>query len=417
MKGSIVNHSNGNEDPVTVGDILPEFPEEAPMEGLADVVVPEPLKDPTEDEALEHREFDDSDFWRRIPAWSGISREEFLDWRFQNRESVKNLRQLAEIVGPVTNAAFLEDVRRGLELAPMNLRLSPYILSLIDWERPFRDPIRRQFIPAARTREKNHPELRLDSLDEQGDAPVPGLVHRYPDKALFLALDVCPVYCRFCTRSYAVGHDTDQYEKVNLRPVRGRWEQALAYLASRPEVEDVVLSGGDVYHLNPKHLRELGLTILAIPHIRRLRFATKGPAVMPMKIISHPEWTDALVDVVEEGRKQLKEVCLHVHFNTTHEITSITHDAMQVLFSRGVRVRNQSVLIRQVNDQPEEMIRLVRQLSYMNVQPYYVYQHDMVKGVEELRTRVATTQEIEQRSVGEAVFGLAPNAPSSDSLH
>ena len=261
---------------------------------------------------------------------------------------------------------------------------------------PYDDPVRRQFVPVASTRLPDHPMLTLDSLREQDDSPTPGLVHRYPDKALFLALDVCPVYCRFCTRSYAIGLDTEEVEKVAYKTQPDRWAKIFAYIASRPEIEDVVVSGGDVYHLSPGYLAQIGETLLDIPHIRRIRFASKGPAVMPMKILSDTDWTDTLVRIVDQGRLRSKEVALHTHFNTPNEITDISRRAMDLLFRRGVKVRNQAVLIRGVNDDVDAMTYLVRQLAYMNVQPYYVYQHDLVRGVEELRTRVQDTLEIER---------------------
>ena len=282
----------------------------------------------------------------------------------------------------------------------MAMRISPYILSLIDWDNPYEDPLRTQFIPVASTRLPDHPALTLDSLHEQADSPTPGLVHRYIDKVLFLPLDVCPVYCRFCTRSYAIGADTDQVEKVDYRPEAAWWEKAFAYIASRPEVEDVVVSGGDTYMLPAQRVRYIGETLLSIPHVRRMRFASRGPAVMPMKILSDDAWTNTLVDLTEAGRRMHKEVALHTHFNSPNEITGITRDAMNLLFERGVRVRNQSVLIRGVNDDIDDMITLVKRLSYINVQPYYVYQHDMVMGVEELRTRIADTVEVERHVRG-----------------
>lgn len=238
--------------------------------------------------------------------------------------------------------------------------------------------------------------LRLDSLAEQDDSPVPGLVHRYHDKVLFLALDVCPVYCRFCTRSYAIGGDTDSVDKVDYKPIPKQWNYAFAYLLSRPEIEDVVVSGGDAYFLPASRIRTIGETLLAIPHIRRIRFATKGPAVMPMKILSDTEWSDALIDLARTGRHMNKEVCLHTHFNHANEITDITRRAMRYLYREGVTIRNQSVMIRGVNDSDSAMNDLVKKLSEINVQPYYVYQHDMVKGVEELRTRVRKTADIER---------------------
>ena len=188
--------------------------------------------------------------------------------------------------------------------------------------------------------------------------------------------------------------------KLSFKPVPKKWHKAFAYIASRPEIEDIVISGGDAYMLAPDRLRQIGEMLLSIPHIRRIRFASKGPAVMPMKILSDHDWTDALVSVVDKGRQMNKEVVLHTHFNSHREITQITRDAMNLLFQRGVTVRNQSVLIRGVNDKNEDMIHLVRKLSYMNVQPYYVYQHDMVQGVEDMRTRIADTVELERNVRG-----------------
>lgn len=358
------------------------------------------LADPKPDEDLSHRDLDDSEFWRDLPAFRDVGRDEFLDHRFQNRHSVRNVEQLAETVRGLVPETFLRDVREGMRLAPMAMRISPYLLARIDWTDPYHDPLRIQFIPVASTKLPDHPALMLDSLAEQKDSPVPGLVHRYRDKVLFLPLDVCPVYCRFCTRSYAIGADTEQVEKVDYKPAEARWELAFSYLRSRPEVEDVVVSGGDAYMLPAQRIRQIGERLLAIPQIRRIRFATKGPAVMPMKVLSDHAWTDALVELAAAGRRLHKEVALHTHFNTTNEITAITADAMSLLFERGVKVRNQSVSIRGVNDEVDEMIALTRTLSWINVQPYYVYQHDMVTGAEELRTAVADSLETERHVRG-----------------
>lgn len=345
---------------------------------------------------LAHREFDDSEFWRSIPAYENLDREGFIDHTFQARASVTSVDQLEETVGDLVDPQFLDDVRRGIGHAPMAIRISPYVISRIDWNEPYTDPLRIQFLPVASTARPDHPMLMLDSLHEQQDSPTSGLVHRYPDKVLFLPLDVCPVYCRFCTRSYAIGSDTDQVDKVDFKPNPKRWEDSFDYLEAHSEIEDVVVSGGDAYILPAQYLRTIGETLLDIPHIRRVRFASKGLAVMPTKILTDLEWTDALVELVEKGRERAKEICLHTHFNHAAEITSMTRDAMEYLFLRGVTVRNQTVLIRGVNDDPAEMIRLIKKLAYIGVEPYYVYQHDMVKHVEDLRTRVGATIELER---------------------
>lgn len=393
------------EESRTIGDLPQSISGQPRLEPLSEVKIPDAIKDPVENVELRHRKFDDSEFWRNIPAFENVSFEEFIDYKFQNRQSVTSAEQLETFLAQLVEEDFLEDVRQGLAQAPMNMRLSPYILSRIDWSNPYDDPIRIQFVPTASSRLPDHPRLSLDSLHERDDSPVPGIVHRYPDKALFLPLDVCPVYCRFCTRSYAIGGDTGMVEKFRYTPNMARWNEVFAYIASRPELEDIVVSGGDAFMLAPKHLDHIVQTLLDIPHIRRIRLATKGPAVMPMKILTHHEWTDTLVSLVELGRKRHKEVCLHTHFNTTNEITEITRQAMNLLFERGVKVRNQAVMIAGVNDDPEQMVHLVRKLSWMNVQPYYVYQHDMVKGVEDLRTRVQDTVEVE-RAVRGATAGF-----------
>lgn len=382
-------------DEKTLGS-LPEIGEIDELADLRDVVIPEPKKDEVPVEDLMHREFDRTEFWRKIPHFKDVGYEEFLDHKFQLINTVTGVEKLKEIVGELASQEFRDDMAEGLAAAPMNVRVSPYLISRIDWDNPYDDPIRIQFLPVASRRKPEHPMLTLDSLHEQDDSPTPGLVHRYPDKVLFLPLDVCPVYCRFCTRSYAIGGDTNQVEKVGYKYNPKRWQKAFAYLASRPEIEDVVVSGGDAWNLAPMHLEIILKTLLAIPHIRRIRLASKGPAVMPMKVQSDRKWFMTLVKWVDEGRKVGKEVCLHTHFNNPNEITQITYDAMQEMFRHGIKVRNQSVLIRNVNDTPETMRMLVKKLSYMNVQPYYVYQHDMVKGVEELRTSVGTTVELER---------------------
>jgi len=366
------------------------------LESLENQDIPTHIKDFVGKEDLKHRKFIRGTFWEKIPAFKGVSTEEFLDIKFQNKHTVRKVEKLEELINGLVDKKFINEVKEGMQRAPMNLSISPYILSLIDWEDPWNDPLRIQFIPIDNGFKADHPKLTLDSLAEQNDSPVDGLVHRYFDKVLFLPLDVCPVYCRFCTRSYAIGGSTESVDKLRFKNAPDKWKKAFAYIASRPEIEDVVISGGDAYMLAPARLRMIGEILLEIPHVRRMRFATKGPAVMPMKILSDTAWTDALVDVVNLGREKGKEVVLHTHFNSANEITEFTREAMLSLFKKGVTVRNQSVLIKGVNDTPDSMIELIRKLAYMNVQPYYVYQHDMVPGTEDMRTSVKETVALEK---------------------
>jgi lysine 2,3-aminomutase len=349
---------------------------------------------------VEHRDLRHDDFWSAIPAYAATTADEFHTHTFQARRSVTNVRQLRDTLRHLAPDSFYEDVAEGIRHAPMALRISPYLLSLIEWSAPYEDPIRTQFLPVASQQVPDHPELRLDSLHEQKDSPVPGLTHRYPDKALFLPIDSCPVYCRFCTRSYAIGGDTETVEKVKLSTRAQRWEDAFSYITSRPELEDIVISGGDTYNLKSEHIQIIGERLLQMPNIRRIRYATKGLAVMPQKILTDHAWVDALTRVVELSRKLHKDVVVHTHFNHPHEITGITQDAMNRMTERGITVRCQTVLQRGVNDDPTTMQLLVRRLSYINIHPYYVYFHDMVPGVEDLRTSLQAGLNIEKHVRG-----------------
>lgn len=365
-----------------------------------------PAVDPA---ALGHRQFLRGPFWQRIPAYAAVTQAEFFDHAWQAKNSVTKPKKLLALLDGLVAPDFIDDVSAGFARAPMSMRLTPYLLSLVDWSTPITDPLRIQFIPIASRLRPDHPKLSLDSLHEQADAPVPGLTHRYHDKALFLALDTCPVYCRFCTRSYAVGLDTDEVKKVSLKVSDDRWARAFEYIGGRPELEDILVSGGDAYQLTASQLEAIGDALLAIPHVRRIRFATKGAAVMPQKLLTDHAWTDALTRVVDRGRKQHVEVMLHTHFNHPNEITDITEAAMNKMMERAILVRNQSVLQRGVNDAPDTMTLLIKRLSLLNVHPYYVYVHDLVRGVEDLRTSVATAVALE-KSVRGATAGF--NTPS-----
>ncbi len=339
-------------------------------------------------------------FWQRIPAWADVDEDTFKEFKWQEKNAITTPDKLMKAIQDLASSEFIEDVRTGFAKAPMAVRISPYLLGLIDWENPYEDPIRRQFLPVGSQLESDHPMLTLDSLHEQSDSPVPGLTHRYPDKALFLALDTCPVYCRFCTRSYAVGLNTEEVEKISLKASMERWSLIFKYIESRPELEDIVISGGDAYRLKAKQILEIGHKLLDIPHVRRFRFATKGLAIQPMKILSDHEWVDALTEISDRGRKEHKEVCIHTHFNTAAEVTGFSQDACNLLFERGIKVRNQTVLQHGVNDTNETMFALSKSISYINVQPYYVYVHDLVQGTEDLRTTVASAARLEKHLRG-----------------
>ncbi|TGT35773.1 KamA family radical SAM protein [Mesorhizobium sp. M8A.F.Ca.ET.165.01.1.1] len=325
-----------------------------------------------------------------------MTRPEFADAAWQERCAVTSVDQLRERMEDDPNGNLMRDVELGLARAPMAMRITPYVLSLIDWSNFLQDPIRKQFIPVGSEILPSHPLLRMDSLHEQESSPVDGLVHRYPDKALLLATDRCPAYCRFCTRSYSVGLDTQSVSKKRASPFQARWNAIVAYLRATPVIVDVAVSGGDCFQLNSSQLSAIGRGLLSIPSIRRIRFATKGLAVLPMKVTSDLEWTNALVNISDAGRNQGVDISLHTHFNHPREITHYTAAAAELLFKRGIRMRNQSVLMAGVNDDSEVMKGLVKKLSHLHIQPYYVFACDLVDGLEHMRCSLSLACQIEK---------------------
>ena len=350
--------------------------------------------------SLEHRDFRDDLFWQEIPAWKDVSREDFGSHLWQAKKSVRKLAHVKEVLQDRVSDAFIEDIEAALKIAPMNIRITPYVFALIDWDNPTDDPLRKQFLPIASQMLPDHPYYLADSLYEDVDSPVPMLTHRYPDKVLFLPLTTCPVYCSYCTRSRIIGGSTETVEKDTYGPNPKNWEAAFEYLRKTPQVEDVVISGGDAYNLTPKYIQLIGETLLEIPHIRRIRYATKGIAIMPQKILTDDAWMNALTTVHNKGRALGKQVVIHTHFSSTREVTKWSKMAMERLYSEGVHVRNQAVLQDGVNNDSDIIIKLTKQLSYINVQPYYVYIHDMVPGCEHLRTTLRDGVDIEKHVRG-----------------
>ncbi|KAF3108994.1 hypothetical protein TWF706_001816 [Orbilia oligospora] len=355
---------------------------------------------------LAYQNLEREPYWQKIPQWKSIKEEEFLKYSWQIANTVQSTPKLSNFLESVlpskiphndisqsntqisSREEFILDVMDGINLAPMSTRLTPHILSRIDWtNNPLGDPLRKQFIPMKSS----------------------GLVHRYPDKALFLAISVCPVYCRFCTRSYSIGGETPSTKKSRFLPTRKRWSKVFDYIASTPSLHDIVISGGDAYYLDPQQILEIGQHLLSIPHIRRIRYASKGLAVCPSRILDGEDsWAETLVQVSATARMMGKSVALHTHFNHPNEITWVTKLAAQRLYENGVTVRNQTVLLRGVNDDCETMKGLIHSLAEMNIQPYYVYQGDMVRGVEDLRTPLHKSLELERNIRGTVAGFMMP---------
>lgn len=331
--------------------------------------------------------------------FASTDRSDFLDHNWQDKNSVFRVEQLEKVLGNKASPGFINEMREGLKKVGMSIRLNPYVLDLIDWRNAETDPIRRQFLPMLSELEEDHPCTSVDSLAERKTSPAPNLVHRYPDKVLFLVTSVCPVYCQYCTRSYAVGQATESLQKDPVATANG-WLAALNYIRSNPQIEDVVVSGGDIARLKPQNIKLLGHALLDIEHVRRIRFATKSVSVQPMKYLSDEAWFSAIVEVAKRGRSMFKSVFVHTHFNHPREVTPLVEKAMRRLFAEGIHVRNQAVLLRGVNDSASTLIELNRKLSRVNIQPYYVYSCDMVMGTEHFRVPIHEMQRLEREVRG-----------------
>ncbi|GAB1311310.1 L-lysine 2,3-aminomutase [Madurella fahalii] len=365
------------------------------------------------------------EFWRKVPLWENVSAADFLSYRWSVANTVQGTPKLLKFLQAVvpeevpydksgtrmqTRDEFIKDVFEGVTAATMAIRITPYMMSRVNWMDPRHDPIIRQFLPLKSVMVPDHPKLVLDSLHEEADSPVKGLVHRYPDKALFLPTSVCPTYCMFCTRSYAVGADTDTVTKASLKPTRKRWEEAFAYIESQPGLQDIVVSGGDSYYLQPEQLRLIGERLIGMPNIKRFRFASKGLAVAPTRVLDESDgWVNALIDISNQAKRAGKAVAWHTHFNHPNEISWISSAASQKLFEEGVMVRNQTVLLRGVNDDVETMSALIRGLADNKIFPYYVYQCDMVERVEHLRTPLQTILDLEAKIRGSIAGFMMPS--------
>jgi lysine 2,3-aminomutase len=334
-----------------------------------------------------------------LAPWKDVPQDTFDNHAWQDKHSIFRIPQLEEALQGTVPTELIGEITSAVRMVNMAIRLTPYVMELIDWNNLETDPIRRQFLPILSELEPDHSRLVVDSLREQKHSPVTGLVHRYPDKVLFLATSVCPVYCQFCTRSYAVGGDTPQLQKEKVASTKN-WDVALDYIRENPEIEDVVVSGGDSARLKPANLKLLGNALLDIPHVRRIRFATKALAVQPMKFVSDTAWVDALVEIVSRGRDEFKHVCIHTHFNHPREVTPIVEQAMRQLHQHGIFVRNQTVLLRGVNDDAATLRDLIKKLGRVNIHPYYAYLCDMVKGTEHFRLALHEAQKLEKEVRG-----------------
>jgi lysine 2,3-aminomutase len=307
---------------------------------------------------------------KRAPIYADIPEDQWNNWRWQLSKRLNTIQDFEQIFP-------LSDSEREALSAPHLFRVdvTPYFISLIDPDNPD-DPIRKQIIPTSKELVP-FTAMMEDSLAEDRHSPVPGLVHRYPDRVLMLVTTQCASYCRYCTRSRIVGDPAQTFSS-------NEFELQLEYLRRTPQIRDVLLSGGDPLVLAPKILERVLSSLREIPHIEIVRIGSRVPVFLPMRI------TDELCDMLQKYHP----LWLNIHVNTPNEISAELAQACDKLTRAGIPLGNQAVLLRGINDNVHLQRKLVHDLVRIRVRPYYLYQCDLVHGAGHFRTPVAKGIEI-----------------------
>lgn len=309
--------------------------------------------------------------YRKVAIYKDVCRKDWNDWRWQLRNVIRRISTLKQIV----NIDDGEENELADCLRTFRMGITPYYATLID-DRYKRCVIRLQAIPTIK-------ELRVaaddysDPLHEDTDSPLPGLTHRYPDRVLLLVTHICSMYCRHCTRRRMVG-DLDQH--LAKRQI----DDCIEYIKRHGEIRDVLISGGDPLTLADSKLEYVVNGLRSIEHVEIIRIGSRMPVVLPFRI------TDSLVRML----KKYHPLYFNTHFNHPREITLEAKEACARLADAGIPVANQTVLLKDVNDCPSIMKKLVHELLMIRVKPYYIYQCDLSKGISHFRTSIAKGIEI-----------------------
>jgi lysine 2,3-aminomutase len=307
---------------------------------------------------------------KRAPVYADVPDEKWNDWRWQLSHRLNTVEEIEKVV-PLT-----ESERKALQTSGLfRVDITPYFISLIDPDDP-NDPVRIQIIPRAEEMQA-FTAMMEDSLAEDRHSPVPGLVHRYPDRVLMLVTTQCASYCRYCTRSRIVGDPGQTFS-------RQEFEAQIEYLKRTPQVRDVLLSGGDPLVLAPKILEEILSRLREIPHIEIVRIGSRVPVFLPMRV------TQELCDMLQKYHP----LWINIHINHPNEISQELADACDRMSRAGIPLGNQSVLLAGVNDCVHIQRELVQKMTRIRVRPYYLYQCDLVEGAGHFRTPVAKGIEI-----------------------
>jgi lysine 2,3-aminomutase len=318
--------------------------------------------------------------------WTDVSDQDWNDWRWQLKHRITNVEQLQKLLPTLSPSEFAGAMLAKSKLA---MAITPYFFNLID---PADEhcPIRRQVIPRLEETHRASWEM-ADPCGEDSHSPVPGLVHRYPDRVLFLVTDRCAAYCRYCTRSRLVSNATG----YDFHP---EFDRQIKYIRDNPQIRDVLLSGGDPLLFSDDKLDTLLGALRSIPHVEFLRIGTRIPVFLPQRI------TPALCNVL----KKYHPLFLSVHSNHPRELTTEVRDGLARLADSGIPLGNQSVLLKHVNDDATIMKAHVQKLLMCRVKPYYIYQCDLITGSAHLRTSVRKGLEIMEQLRGHTTGYAVP---------
>jgi lysine 2,3-aminomutase len=318
--------------------------------------------------------------------WTDVSDQDWNDWRWQLKHRITNIEQLQKLLPTLSPSEFAGAMLAKSKLA---MAITPYFFNLID---PTDElcPIRRQVIPRLEETHRASWEM-TDPCGEDSHSPVPGLVHRYPDRVLFLVTDRCAAYCRYCTRSRLVSNATG----YDFHP---EFDRQIEYIRKTPTIRDVLLSGGDPLLFSDEKLEALLTALRSIPHVEFIRIGTRIPVFLPQRIT--PELCNVL--------KKFHPLFMSVHSNHPRELTTEVRAALGRLADAGIPLGNQSVLLRHVNDDPAIMKAHVQKLLMCRVKPYYIYQCDLITGSAHLRTSVRRGLEIMEQLRGHTTGYAVP---------
>lgn len=291
--------------------------------------------------------------------------KDWNNWHWQIKNSARSIEQLSRYIRLSEN-----EVRPEAEnCQTLPLRITPYYISLLDRENP-EQSLRKSVVPVF-DEFLVHQGEASDPLSEEHDSPVPNVVHRYPDRVLFLVTGFCSTYCRYCTRTRMVAKDKCH---IGVKA----WEAGLGYIEKHKEIRDVLISGGDPLTMPDLHVEYLLSRLRNIPHVEIIRIGTKVPVVLPQRI------TRPLVSML----KKYHPLFMSIHFTHADEITPEVKEACEKLSNAGIPLGSQTVLLKGINDSIPVMKKLMHALLMIRVKPYYMYQCDPVVGTHHFRTTI-----------------------------